>query len=152
MGILSPSEIFTKHGDKMIFKNPILSPSCPWNINKKVDLPVCENNTKILGSYNRGQDASEWDKDFWDRMYMSERQLSDLERDGIRCKTPCSKVMIEVEPTYLEKNRQVYSQFLSFSNTGIFRSIAKYAKEFGDDEQWDFAIRFVYKNLEQGML
>ena len=27
MGILSPSEIFTKHGDKMIFKNPILSPS-----------------------------------------------------------------------------------------------------------------------------
>ena len=27
MGILSPSKIFTKHGDKMIFKNPILSPS-----------------------------------------------------------------------------------------------------------------------------
>merc|ERR1712131_522692 len=27
MGILSPSEIFTKHGDKMIFKNPLLSPS-----------------------------------------------------------------------------------------------------------------------------
>ena len=27
MGILSPSEIFTEHGDKMIFKNPILSPS-----------------------------------------------------------------------------------------------------------------------------
>ena len=27
MGILSSSKIFTKHGDKMIFKNPILSPS-----------------------------------------------------------------------------------------------------------------------------
>ena len=27
MGILSPSKILTKHGDKMIFKNPILSPS-----------------------------------------------------------------------------------------------------------------------------
>ena len=27
MGILSPSELFTKHGDKMIFKNPMLSPS-----------------------------------------------------------------------------------------------------------------------------
>ena len=27
MGILSPSEIFTKHGDKIIFKNPILSQS-----------------------------------------------------------------------------------------------------------------------------
>ena len=26
MGILSPSDIFRKHGDKMIFKNPILSP------------------------------------------------------------------------------------------------------------------------------
>ena len=27
MGILSPWKVFTKHGDKMIFKNPILSPS-----------------------------------------------------------------------------------------------------------------------------
>ena len=27
MGILSPSQIFAMHGDKMIFKNPILSPS-----------------------------------------------------------------------------------------------------------------------------
>ena len=27
MGILSPSEIFTKHVDKIIFKNPILSQS-----------------------------------------------------------------------------------------------------------------------------
>merc|ERR1711973_941337 len=27
MGILSPSEIFSKYGDKIIFKNPILSPS-----------------------------------------------------------------------------------------------------------------------------
>ena len=27
MGILSPSKIFTKHGDKIIFKNPILSQS-----------------------------------------------------------------------------------------------------------------------------
>ena len=31
MGILSPSEIFTKHGDKMIFKNPIFSPSIKYD-------------------------------------------------------------------------------------------------------------------------
>ena len=39
MGILSPSEIFTKHGDKMIFKNPILSPSKLFDNGDLVSIP-----------------------------------------------------------------------------------------------------------------
>ena len=35
MGIKSPSEIFPKHGDKMIFKNPTLSPSKIYGLDRK---------------------------------------------------------------------------------------------------------------------
>ena len=55
-----------------------------------------------------GPAAKAVDKQFWDRIYMSERELADLSRDGIRCKTPCNKVTINAEPNYIEKSKYGY--------------------------------------------
>ena len=65
----------------------------PWNVNQKVPLRVCTNITEIQTSYRRGPllEQVDWDDRFWDRPYMFERELADITRDGMRCKTPCSQ-------------------------------------------------------------
>ena len=55
------------------------------------------------GSYNRGPAAFGWDGKMWDREYMFERELADLQRDGMRCKKPCNDMKIIAEPSYLKK-------------------------------------------------
>ena len=67
----------------------------PWNVNPKVPLRVCTNITEIKQSYK--QEDVEWDQTFWDRPHMFERQLSELTRDGKRCKTPCSQTHFDVK-------------------------------------------------------
>ena len=71
----------------------------PWNVNPKVPLRVCTNITEILTSYRRGPLLEQvvWDGQFWDRPYMSARELSDVSRDGKRCKTPCSQTQYDVK-------------------------------------------------------
>ena len=72
----------------------------PWNVNPKVPLRVCTNVTEIKLSYRQGPpeliDELQWDGQFWDRPYMSERELSKLTRDGKRCKTPCTQAIYDV--------------------------------------------------------
>ena len=72
----------------------------PWNVNPNVPLGVCTNVTEILLSYRRGpgeliKDVP-WDFQFWDRPYMFERELSEVTRDGKRCKTPCFQTHFDV--------------------------------------------------------
>ena len=73
----------------------------PWNVNPRVPLRVCTNVTEIMLSYRQGppeliQDL-EWDGQFWDRPHMSERELADIIRNGMRCKTPCLMVHHDIK-------------------------------------------------------
>ena len=72
----------------------------PWHVNPKVSLPVCTNVTYILASYKLGparESYGGWDNDFWDRQYMPERQLSDMTRNGKRCKSPCTQTVYKLD-------------------------------------------------------
>ena len=73
----------------------------PWHVNPKVPLHVCTNVTEIRLSYRQGPpeliNEVVWDGEFWDRPHMFERELAELNREGKRCKTPCSQTHYEVE-------------------------------------------------------
>ena len=73
----------------------------PWNVNPKVPLRICTNISEIRRSYRQGQYVMikevEWDQVFWDRPWMFERQVTELIRDGKRCKTPCSQTHFDVK-------------------------------------------------------
>ena len=73
----------------------------PWNVNPKVPLPVCTNVTEIELSYRQGPPELikevDWDREFWDRPHMFERELADITRNGKRCKTPCSQTHYDVQ-------------------------------------------------------
>ena len=73
----------------------------PWNVNSRVPLRICTNVTEIMMSYRQGPyeliKNVEWDKEFWDRPWMFERELEELMRDGKRCKTPCSRTHFDVK-------------------------------------------------------
>ena len=78
----------------------------PWNVNYKVPLPACTNMTYIRASYNEGParfSFAGWDGEFWDRHYMAERELSELVRNGKRCKTPCSQTYYSVKHSFALK-------------------------------------------------
>ena len=83
-----------------------LCPGCqdPWNFNPKVSLPVCDNITKILGSYSKGPDAQPHDGQYMDRPFMPERELATLERNGIKCPPPCQQIYYDTDITYTHKN------------------------------------------------
>ena len=83
----------------------------PWNINPDVDYKVCTNVTQILRFYNSAAspDLSLWDEvktgDAWDRVYMAERKLANLERNGFKCKVPCKQVNYLTEMSYGVRNK-----------------------------------------------
>ena len=80
----------------------------PWFVNPKVPLPTCTNVTYIRASYTRGPASDSyggWDGEFWDRHYMAERELAGLNRNGKKCKTPCSQTYYKVEASYLTKDK-----------------------------------------------
>ena len=72
----------------------------PWNVNPNVPLRICTNVTEIKLSYRQGPPELikevVWDKQFWDRPHMFERELAELNREGKQCKTPCSQTHYEV--------------------------------------------------------
>jgi len=105
----------------------------PWHVNPKVPLPPCTNVTYIRASYDRGparESYGGWDMQFWDRQYMAERELADLSRDGKRCMSPCSQTYYNLEPSYLPKDKVIKA-------------------EYGDKDEWVYAITFIYKTLLQ---
>ena len=69
----------------------------PWNVNPKVPLRVCTNVTEIKSSY--WDNTTGWlvDQQFWDRPFMSERELASIKRGGKRCKTPCTQTHFHVK-------------------------------------------------------
>ena len=75
----------------------------PWNYNPLLSIPVCTNLTQILGSYGKGPANFEFDSQYEDRRYMSEKELTEIERDGIRCLSPCQQIKFETDLTYLEQ-------------------------------------------------
>ena len=75
----------------------------PWNVNQDVQLPACSNLTHILESY--GRQNSTWDGKFWDRPYMGEWELADLERNNTKCKTPCNQMYFSADINYKPKER-----------------------------------------------
>ena len=81
-------------------------------MNPKVPLPPCTNVTYIRASYSRGPESESyggWDQQFWDRQYMPERELADLNRNGKRCMSPCSQIYYNVEASYLPKDQLIVS-------------------------------------------
>ena len=137
-------------------------PGCqdPWHVNPKVPLPPCTNVTYIRASYDRGparESYGGWDMQFWDRQYMAERELADLSRDGKRCMSPCSQTYYNLEPSYLPKDKWVrceqdhlsslfYCFFSTFTSV-IWPRVIK--AEYGDKDEWVYAITFIYKTLLQ---
>ena len=85
------------------FKTILVGCQDPWNVNQDVKLPICQNITQILESY--GRENFTWDEKFWDRPYMGERELSDLERNNMKCKTPCDQMVFSADINYKAKDR-----------------------------------------------
>ena len=68
---------------------------------------MCSNVTKILGSYDKGpaSEEFEWDNEFWERKYKSEKELTAIERDGQSCMSPCHQTKFKTDLAYLEKEK-----------------------------------------------
>ena len=78
----------------------------PWHVNPKVPLPACTNVSEIAASYSQGPtEMNSWDNQFWERPYMTERDLAVMEREGRVCKTPCYQTYFNLEPSYVHRNR-----------------------------------------------
>ena len=76
----------------------------PWYVNPDVDYDGCTNVTHILAWYNQAYPWF-WDHDAWDRVYMAERKLANLERNGLKCKVPCKQVNYLTDMSYGVRNK-----------------------------------------------
>ena len=47
----------------------------------------------------------EWDNEFWERKYKSEKELTAIERDGLSCMSPCHQTKFKTDLAYLEKDK-----------------------------------------------
>ena len=91
--------------DKWKFQTISVGCQDPWNVSPNVQLPVCRNATHVLQSYGRVPSNYTWDQKFWDRPYMGERELADLERNNKKCKTPCNQIYFSADINYKCKER-----------------------------------------------
>ena len=116
-------------------------------MNPKVPLPACTNVSEIAASYNQGPaEMNSWDKQFWDRPYMPERELAVMERNGRVCKTPCFQTYFNLEPSYVHRNRYFIDiGFNTRKSMMIFRTVPF---EYGPKD-WVFGIKFLYETLLQ---
>ena len=94
----------------------------PWYVNSENPLPVCDNITKILGSYDRGRRQNfagnlqerifvtgparnGFDGQQWDRPYMAEKEVASIKRNEMQCLSPCRQVHFETATTYFQRDK-----------------------------------------------
>ena len=73
----------------------------PWYTNPGLDIPVCTNLTYLLGhTHNRDPVPISHDKEFDDRPYKAEQELTQLRRKGLQCFPPCQQTTFHTDITY----------------------------------------------------
>ena len=109
--------------------------------------------THLAASYNQGPagDSYGWDQEFWDRHYKAERMLSELVRNGKRCKTPCSQTYYSVKHSFATKDELVACNiYLSMiTNVKLHLTLRVPPFEYGKPEEWASAISIMYTSLKQ---